>query len=63
MFYDAFSNTYMQGFFEKRRLRSFVMYVQDYEADKPATHKVCGICRNKAQQLIVFAFEIGCAGL
>lgn len=32
--------TPLVGFFEKRRLRKFVMYVQDYEADKPATHQV-----------------------
>jgi RAB protein geranylgeranyltransferase component A len=28
------------GFFEKRRLAKFSKYLQDYEADKPATHQV-----------------------
>lgn len=32
--------TPLVGFFEKRRLAKFVKYVQDWEADKPATHQV-----------------------
>ncbi len=34
------ASTPLVGFFEKRRLRKFVIYVQEYEKDKPATHQV-----------------------
>jgi Rab GDP dissociation inhibitor len=53
-------STPLVGFFEKRRLRSFVMYVQDYEADKPATHKGYDLSRMTSKELFdKFGLEKG----
>ena len=37
--------------FEKRRFRNFLIYMNEYEADKPATHKGYNLNTMTAQEL------------
>ena len=31
-------NSSLMGFFEKRKFRNFLIYLQNYDADKPSTY-------------------------
>lgn len=48
----------LMGFFEKRRARNFIIYVQNYEESDPKTHEGMDLTRVTARELIAYAPDL-----
>ena len=54
------ASTSLVGFFEKRRLRNFIIYVQEYEQNDAKTHKGHDLARMSCRELFEkFGLEKG----